>query len=84
MVPFKQNYTPYQYLDLPAKCAIEYLDAQGYGHRSIEKLNLYLDHYYKAYGMVCDEHTRESCIHIATRRFSLEQQDAEASASAAS
>lgn len=67
--------TPYQYLPNPAKCAIEYLDAQGYGNRTIEKLDQYLEHYFKAYGEICHEQTRYSCHHIAIRRCSLEGND---------
>ncbi|MFC3111275.1 hypothetical protein ACFQAT_26255 [Undibacterium arcticum] len=67
--------TPYIYLPLPAKCAIDYLDAQGYGNRNIERLDRYLDHYFKVYGQVCDQDTRFSCHRIAIRRFSLEGAD---------
>lgn len=65
----------FQYLPLPAKCAIEYLDAQGYGNRTIEKLNLYLDHYLKVTALECDEYTRYSCHYIAIKRFSLSGDD---------
>ncbi len=65
--------TPYQYLPTPAKCAIEYLDAQGYGSRTIEELDSYLDHYFKAYGQQCDEHTRYSCHQIAIKRYGLSE-----------
>lgn len=67
----------FQYLPLPAKCAIEYLDAQGYGNRSIARLNGYLEHYFRVYGLACDEHIRASCHHIAVRRFGLTGADAE-------
>lgn len=73
---------PYEHLPLPAKCAIEFLDCQGYGNRSIAKLDAYLDHYYKTYGQVCDEHTRYSCHHIAIKRFMLVGDDAEGDLSA--
>jgi len=63
------------YLPLPAKCAIDFLDAQGYGDRNIAKLESYLDHYFKVYAQSCDEHTRYSCHHIAIQRFSLEGAD---------
>lgn len=67
--------TPYRYLPVPAKCAIDYLDAQGFGHRSIAKLDAYLAHYFTVYGQACDEQTRFSCHHIAMRRFSLQGDD---------
>ena len=60
----------YQYLPLPAKCAIEYLDAQA--ERSIQKLDKYLEHYFKASGLEVDEFVRYSCHHIAIKRFHLE------------
>lgn len=65
----------FQYLPLPAKCAIEYLDAQGYGNRTIEKLDLYLNHYFQVSALECDEFTRYSCHYIAIRRFSLSGDD---------
>ncbi|MBI2770495.1 MAG: hypothetical protein HYX47_12790 [Burkholderiales bacterium] len=68
---------PFQHLPLPAKCAIEYLDAQGYGNRSIARLNGYLEHYFRVYGLACDEHIRASCHHIAVCRFGLTGADAE-------
>lgn len=40
----KMGPTPFQYLPSQAKCAIEFLDAQGYGNQSIRKLDQYLDH----------------------------------------
>lgn len=67
----------FQYLPNPAKCAIEYLDAQGYGNRTIKKLDAYIDHYFTATGQVCDQHTRFSCHHIAIRRFSLQGEEIE-------
>jgi hypothetical protein len=67
---FQRGPEPYQYLPLPAKCAIEYLDAQA--DRSIAKLDAYLEHYFRVNGLECDEHTRYSCHHIAIRRFALE------------
>jgi hypothetical protein len=60
---------PYQYLPLPAKCAIEYLDCQS--ERSIAQLDLYLDHYFKFYGLKVEDHVRTACHQIAVRRFSL-------------
>lgn len=65
--------TPYQYLPLPARCAIEYLDAQGYGNRTLEKLEKYLEHYFKTYGQQCDPQTRYSAYHIAIKRFVLDE-----------
>ncbi|WP_341744714.1 hypothetical protein [Azonexus hydrophilus] len=59
----------YRYLPNPAKCAIEFLDAQA--DRSIEKLDKYLDHYFTVTGQVCEEHTRYSCHYIAVKRFAL-------------
>lgn len=59
----------YQYLPNPAKCAIEYLDCQA--DRNIAKLDTYLDHYFKASGLECDEYTRYSCHYIAIKRFWL-------------
>jgi len=64
------------HLPQPAKCAIEYLDAQGYGNRSIAKLDAYLNHYYRVYGERCDDRTRDECHQLAIRRFSLENEDA--------
>lgn len=66
---------PFNYLPNPAKCALEYLDAQGYGNRSIAKLDAYLEHYFRVTGMELDEQTRYSCHHIAVRRFALAGDD---------
>jgi hypothetical protein len=66
---------PYQHLPNPAKCAIEYLDAQGYGNRNIAKLDAYLEHYFRVTGIELDEQTRYSCHHIAIRRFALQGDD---------
>jgi hypothetical protein len=67
----------YQHLPLPAKCAIDYLDAQGFGNRSIARLNAYLDHYFGVYGQECEQQVRASCHRIEVRRFSLTGLDAE-------
>ena len=65
---FKQNFTPYQYLPLFAKVAIERLDADS-DLRTSQKLNELLDAYSKTYGLVCDDHDRESSQYICSRRF---------------
>jgi len=62
----------YRYLPNPAKCALEYLDAQCTADRTIENLDKYIDHYFKVTGQVCDDHTRYSCHYIAIKRFQLE------------
>ncbi|MBS3912697.1 MAG: hypothetical protein KGZ70_12900 [Hydrogenophaga sp.] len=56
-----------QHLPLYARCALEYLEAQG--ERSIAKLNGYLEHYAKSCGSEIDEHVRFSAHAIAIRRF---------------
>lgn len=58
------------YLPLYAKCALEYLDAQGHKERSIAKLDSYLSHYATTMGSEVDEHVRYSAHAIAMRRFS--------------
>lgn len=63
----------YQYLPLPAKCAIEYLDAQATSDRTLENLEKYLQHYFNAYGQQCSGNTRYSCYYIAIKRFALEE-----------
>lgn len=70
--PIRRPPEIYQYLPLPAKCAIEYLDCQSTEDRTIANLDKYLDHYFKTYGQVCDEFTRYSCHYRAIKRFSLE------------
>lgn len=62
------DYTPYQYLPLFAKVAIERLD-QNYDMRNARVLNEMLDAYAKTYGTECDDETRQSATHIALRRF---------------
>jgi len=62
------NFTPYQYLPLFAKVAIERLD-QNYDMRNGGTLNEMLDAYAKTYGIECDTETRQSAAHIASRRF---------------
>lgn len=62
------NFTPYQYLPLFAKVAIERLD-QNYDMRNGGTLNEMLDAYAKNYGIECDTETRQSAAHIASRRF---------------
>lgn len=60
--------TPYQYLPLFAKVAIERLDAQG-EYRNAAALDGFLDAYAKTYGTTPDAPTRESAHHICSRRF---------------
>ena len=62
------NFTPYQYLPLYVKVAIERLD-QNSDMRSGAQLDELIDAYAKTYGTTCDEHERESAHHICTRRF---------------
>lgn len=62
------GFTPYQYLPLFAKVAIERLD-QNSDMRNGSTLNSMLDAYAKTYGVQCDDDTRESAAHIASRRF---------------
>ena len=62
------NFTPYQYLPLFAKVAIERLD-QNYEMRNVNTLDSMLDAYAKTYGIDCDDETRQSARHIASRRF---------------
>lgn len=66
---FKQNFTPYQYLPLFAKVSIERLDADS-DLRTSQRLDELLDAYAKTYGLVCDDHDRESSHYICSRRFS--------------
>lgn len=65
------HYTEFRYLPLPAKCAIEYLDAQA--DRTLAKLDAYLEHYFKSSALVCDEGTRRSARIIAVKRFYLDE-----------
>jgi hypothetical protein len=65
---FKLNFTPYQYLPLFAKVAVERLDGNS-DLRSATMLDSLLDAYASTYGLECDSHTRESAHHICTRRF---------------
>ena len=62
------GFTPYQYLPLFAKVAIERLD-QNSDMRNSATLNGMLDAYATTYGIECDAQTRQSAQHIATRRF---------------
>ena len=62
------DHTPYQYLPTFAKVAIERLD-QNSDMRNTNTLNAMLDAYAKTYGIECDNETRESAAHIASRRF---------------
>ena len=64
----KWGYTPYQYLPLFAKIAIERLDADS-DLRSNIMLDELLDSYAKTYGLQCDSHCRDSAHHICNRRF---------------
>ena len=65
---FKPNFTPYQYLSLFAKVAIERLDADS-DLRTASMLDFLLDSYARTYGLECDSHTRDSAHHVCTRRF---------------
>ena len=60
--------TPYQYLPLWAKVAIERLDADAQ-LRSEAMLDELIASYARSYGDSVDEHTRESARHICRRRF---------------
>jgi hypothetical protein len=60
--------TPYQYLPLWAKVAIERLDADAQ-LRSEAMLDELIDSYARSYGDSVDEQTRESARHICRRRF---------------
>lgn len=62
-----------QHLPLYARCALEYLEAQG--ERSIAKLNGYLEHYARSCGSEIDEHVRFSAHAIAVRRFAASGMD---------
>lgn len=62
---------PQQHLPLPAKCALEYLDVQGEGSRTIEMLDRYLDHYFKFYGLTVEPPVRYACHRIAINRYAL-------------
>ncbi len=62
------GYTPYQYLPLFAKIAIERLDADC-DLRSNIMLDELLNSYAKTYGDQCDSQTRDSAHHICNRRF---------------
>lgn len=68
MPEFKLAATPYQYLPLFAKVAIERLDADC-DLRSGAKLNELLDAYASTYGEKCDEQERYSANYICSRRF---------------
>jgi hypothetical protein len=65
------HYTEFRYLPLPAKCAIEYLDAQA--DRTLAKLDAYLEHYFRSSALECDEGTRRSARIIAVKRFRLDE-----------
>ncbi|NMG29537.1 hypothetical protein [Aromatoleum evansii] len=67
---------PQHNLPIPARCALEYLEAQGLGNRTIAKLDSYLDHYSKAYGQTVEPMVRFSCHRIALRRYELSEADA--------
>ncbi|AEF88808.1 hypothetical protein DelCs14_1782 [Delftia sp. Cs1-4] len=60
--------TPYQYLPLWAKVAIERLDACA-ELRTESMLDELLEGYAKSYGETVDGQTRESARHICRRRF---------------
>jgi len=60
--------TPYQYLPLWAKIAIERLDACA-ELRTESMLDELLDGYARTYGEPVDDQTRESARHICRRRF---------------
>jgi hypothetical protein len=60
--------TPYQYLPLWAKVAIELLDADA-ALRSEAMLDELLDSYARCYAEAVDAQTRESARHICRRRF---------------
>lgn len=60
----------YQYLPMPAKLAIEQLDAQP--DRTIKQLDDFLEQQFKKANQDLDEYTRFSCHYIAIRRFALE------------
>ncbi len=60
--------TPYQYLPLWAKVAIERLNADA-ELRTESMLDELLDSYAKTYGEAVDDQTRESARHICRSRF---------------
>ena len=66
---FKLGFTPYQYLPVFAKVAIERLHGNS-DLRTANVLDSLLDAYASTYGLECDNHTRESAHHICARRFS--------------
>lgn len=66
-----QQPIPQQHLPVPARCALEYLDAQGEGNRTIAKLDSFLDHYFKVYGLTVESVVRYSCHRIALTRYGL-------------
>jgi hypothetical protein len=65
---FKQNFTPYQYMPLYAKVAIERLDSNS-SLRTAPMLDQLIDAYAQTYGATCDQHTRDSAHYICSRRF---------------
>lgn len=64
----KLGYTPYQYLPLFARVAIERLN-NAYELRNGQALDNLLNAFAETYGLACDEQTRESAHHICSRRF---------------
>ena len=65
---FKLNFTPYQYLPLFAKVAVERLDGNS-DLRTATMLDSLLDAYASTYGEKCDEQERYSANYICSRRF---------------
>jgi hypothetical protein len=61
------GFTPFNYLPLYARVAIEWLDANG--ERTAARLDSLLEHYATVNGETIDAHTRESAHHICGRRF---------------
>lgn len=64
--------TPFQYLPTFCKIALEYFGCQNEADRTIAKLDAYLEHYGKTYGVYAiEDHMRASCHHYATCRYQL-------------
>lgn len=62
------DYTPYQYLPLFAKLAIERLDADE-SLRCATMLDTFLDAYAQTYGRPVEDETRESAHYHCAKRF---------------
>lgn len=63
---------PFGDLPFPARVSIEYQDCQDYGKRSIQQLDLFLDHYFKVYGQSCSIEVRRACHEIQKKKHAFE------------